>query len=297
MKIGITSESFNFLGLKRDQISSKLKKIGFDCYDYSLCGAWATPKPIFNESRETWVNYFKEERKMLEGEGMTVNQTHAIFRSDFDPDNMYFFTPMVIEELKREIEATAILGAKYIIIHPINIARKWVDKQLDFERNMTEFSKVAPILKEFGVKNAVENMFGWDPDTGRNCHTGCSTTEDMIRYLDGLNDRKAFCNCLDVGHMNIHNINPADTVRALGDRLEVLHVHDNNGTTDQHNPIGLGIIDWQDFAKSLQEIDYKGVFSMEVSSYKKYAKLGEKAIWKMVEFTYEGAKAVVDMIK
>lgn len=292
MKIGAMSSGFKFLNLSRKEISNKLRKIGYECYDYSLHGNWATPNEIFNQSRDGWVKHFKEERKIIEGEGMSVSQTHAIFRSDFDPDNKFFFTDMVLDQLKKEIEATAILGSKYIVIHPINIAIKWRDKQLDFERNMTEFAKVAPILKEFGVKNGVENMFSWDADTGRNCHTGCSTTEDMIRYHDGLNDRDAFCNCLDIGHMNIHAINPADSIRALGDRLQLLHVHDNNGISDQHNPIGLGIIDWDDVAKALKEIDYKGVFSLEIG-FSKFAKAGEKAVWKMIEYAYESAKNVI----
>jgi sugar phosphate isomerase/epimerase len=293
MKIGLLSSGLDNLNLSRKDVTKKLKSIGYDSYDYSLYGDWATPNKIFNQPREGWVNHFKEERKIIEGEGMNVNQTHAIFRSDFDPDNMYYFTPMVIDQLKKEIEATALLGAKYIVIHPINIANKWRNKELDFERNMTEFAKITPILKEFGVKNGVENMFTWDPESGRNCQTGCSTTEDMIRYLDGLNDRDAFCNCLDIGHMNIHQINPADTIRALGDRLEIIHAHDNNGNTDQHNPIGLGIIDWDDVVKALKEINYKGVFSLEVG-FNKYVKFGEEAVWKMVEYAYESAKNLIE---
>ena len=296
MKIGLMSSGLDAINLSRKELSKKLRKIGYDAYDYTIHYKWATPNPIFSESRDKWVNHFKEERKIIEGEGMCVAQTHATFRSDFDPDNIHYFTPMVIDQLKKEIEATAILGSKYIVVHPINIAVKWNNKQLDFERNMTEFTKLAPILKEFSVKNGVENMFTWDADSGRNCQTGCSTTEDMIRYLDGLNDREAFCNCLDIGHMNIHQINPADTIRALGDRLELIHAHDNNGNTDQHNPIGMGIIDWNDIASALKEINYKGVFSLEIG-FEKFVKAGEKAFWKMVEFAYESAKEVVDKIK
>lgn len=292
MKIGLMSSGLDGLKLSRKEVSKKLRKIGFEAYDYSIYYQWAKPNPIFSESRDCWIKHFKEERKIIEGEGMFVNQTHATYRSDFDPDNIHYFTPMVIDQLKKEIEATAILGSKYIVIHPINIAIKWKNKQLDFERNMTEFSKLTPTLKEFGVKNGVENMFSWDADTGRNCHTGCSTTEDMIRYLDGLNDRDAFCNCLDIGHMNIHSINPADTIRALGDRLELVHVHDNNGITDQHNPIGMGITDWDDVAKAFKEINYKGVFSLEIG-FDKYLKLGKDAVWKMVEYAYESAKSVI----
>ena len=104
MKTGITSETFDFLGLKRNQITEKLKKIGFDCYDYALCGEWATPKPIFSEPKEVWVNHYKEERKMIEGEGMAVNQTHATFRSDFDPDHLYELHLWLLTNLKGKLK-------------------------------------------------------------------------------------------------------------------------------------------------------------------------------------------------
>lgn len=297
MKIGINSELFNFLELPRDKISAKLNKIGFECYDYTLHGKWATPNQVFNQPREGWVKFFMEERKMLEGEGMSVSQTHAVYRSDFDSEQPYVFTQKVIDQLKREIEATVILGAKHIVIHPINMAIKWKNEKEDFECNMREFAKITPILKEFGVKNGVENMFGYDSDTGRNCHTGCSTTDDMIRYLDGLNDRDAYCNCLDIGHMNIHAINPADSIRTLKDRIEILHVHDNNGISDQHSPIGFGIIDWNDVASALKEINYKGVFSLELTNLKKYYNFGDNAFWSFVKYAYDSAKHVVDMIE
>lgn len=296
MKIGIISEVIFKHATSIKDACKKLKKIGYDGLDFSIFYEWATPNPIFSEPREKWVNHFKELRNIIEGEGLKVFQTHGTYRSDFDPDNMYYFTPMVVDQFAREIEATAILGSKYIVIHPINMAVLSKNKELDFERNMSEFSKLTPILKQFGVKNGVEDMFIWDNQCRFNTTTGCSTPDDMIRYIDGHNDRDAYCACLDTGHMLIHRIDPAAAVRKLGDRLELLHVHDNDGITDLHAPIGFGITYWDELIKALKEINYKGVFSLEVS-FGKYSKHGEKAFWNIVEYTYESAKNLLDSCK
>ena len=294
MRVGICQGSFNFLNLPIDKLTAKLKKIGFDCYDYGISGFWAC-NPIFNDNRDTWVKYFSNQRNMIEGEGMCVNQTHAVFPADFDKEQPFTFTQKVIDQLKREIEATAILGAKYIVIHPIKISFKHKDKEKDFHKNVEEFSKITPILQEFGIKNCMENLCFRDTLSNRFSQTGCSTPEDMLKYIDTLNKNcNNYCACLDVGHSNLIELNPADAVRKLKDKLEILHVNDNNGIHDQHKPIGMGIIDWKDFAKSLKEIDYQGVFSLEVSSFRNYYNLGEKTLWKMVEFCFESAKDLIE---
>lgn len=295
MRVGISLGSFNFLNFPIEKLTAKLKRIGFDCYDYGISGFRAC-NPIFNESRDTWVKHFSNQRKMIEGEGMCVNQTHAIFPADFDNEQPFTFTQEVIDQLRREIEATAILGAKYIVIHPLKISFKHKDKEKDFYKNVEEFSKITPILQEFGIKNCMENLCSRDALSNKFSQTGCSTPEDMIKYIDALNRNcNNYCACLDVGHSNLIELNPADAVRKLNDKLKILHVNDNNGILDQHKPIGMGIIDWKDFTKSLKEINYQGVFSLEVSSFKNYLNLGEKALWKMVEFCYESAKGLIEI--
>ena len=53
-------------------------------------------------------------------------------------------------------------------------------------------------------------------------------------------------------------------VRALGhERLHSLHVHDNDYRNDSHKIPYLGLIDWNEVAKALGEIDYDGVFTYE----------------------------------
>ena len=68
MKIGLMSSGLDAINLSRKEVSKKLRKIGYDAYDYTIHYKWATPNPIFSESRDKWVNHFKEERKIIEGE-------------------------------------------------------------------------------------------------------------------------------------------------------------------------------------------------------------------------------------
>ena len=52
-------------------------------------------------------------------------------------------------------------------------------------------------------------------------------------------------------------------MRALGSRLKVLHVHDNDGVSDRHAIPFSGVTDWEDFAVALKEVGFNGVLSLE----------------------------------
>ena len=49
-----------------------------------------------------------------------------------------------------------------------------------------------------------------------------------------------------------------------GDRLKTLHIHDNDGTADQHAIPFDGNIDMDRFISKLKELDYYGVLALEV---------------------------------
>jgi sugar phosphate isomerase/epimerase len=70
---------------------------------------------------------------------------------------------------------------------------------------------------------------------------------------------------LDVGHA--HAAGPG-TLPALleqfGDRLVHVHVHDNDGTADQHLPLGDGTLDVDGAARALRAQHYDGLVTIEV---------------------------------
>lgn len=94
----------------------------------------------------------------------------------------------------------------------------------------------------------------------------------MIDELNEAAGEELFGFCFDVGHANILGKNLYQAVVTLGDRLKILHIHDNDGISDLHTmPYtfmrswnGLST-DWDGFLRGLRDIHYTGVLSFETS--------------------------------
>ena len=55
----------------------------------------------------------------------------------------------------------------------------------------------------------------------------------------------------------------ADAVKTFGNKLKIMHVHDNSGRGDEHKHPYYGILDWKKYAAALRDIGFDGVFSLE----------------------------------
>ena len=68
---------------------------------------------------------------------------------------------------------------------------------------------------------------------------------------------------LDVGHAVIAGHNPLDYVHLLFDELFHVHLHDNHGETDEHLPLGQGVIDYVGLIQTLKQLGYQGAITLE----------------------------------
>jgi sugar phosphate isomerase/epimerase len=87
-------------------------------------------------------------------------------------------------------------------------------------------------------------------------------------YLDYVfacirSDRLGFC--FDSGHENYYS-KGADLLSKFGPKLMTLHLHDNNGSADQHQVPGEGSIDWTDLKRRLDRTEYAGPIALEVTN-------------------------------
>ncbi|MBQ2240531.1 MAG: sugar phosphate isomerase/epimerase, partial [Clostridia bacterium] len=110
-----------------------------------------------------------------------------------------------------------------------------------------------------GIKIAIENI-------GRVSIT--STPERLNKLFDTLND-PVFTVCFDVGHCLLQGVDPAEAIRAIGERLVdgCTHVHDNNGDRDTHTLPYYGKVEWESVMKALADIDYAGDLNYEASAF------------------------------
>ena len=232
-------------------------KAGFDAWDFSMFDMaiydWEEnkikdiPHPL-NQSQ--YLKFARELKRIGEAYGMVCNQSHAPFPTDRMP----------LDLLKRSLECTAEAGGSICVIHPNALANAEVNAEL--------YQSILPFAKDCGVKIATENMWDWKYGATTSCPAACSTSEDFVRHIDLVND-PYFVACLDIGHaeMKGSGSGAANMIRALGNRLQALHIHDNNLISDSHQiPFSMNV-DFAEIAKALKEIGYTGFLTLEANSY------------------------------
>jgi sugar phosphate isomerase/epimerase len=181
------------------------------------------------------------------------------------------------------------LGAKQIVVHPVQKVPYLGREEEMFEINMEFYSSLAPYAKNCGIKIALENMCQDRPVTRYICDDVCVDPREMNRYYDTLNDPEAFTVCLDLGHVALCGREPQDAIRTIGhDRLGSLHVQDVDYVHDLHTLPGCGRINWDEVCRALADIDYCGDFTLESDNFlQKYD----------VEFQPTATKFMADVCK
>ena len=247
-----------------EQCVRLFKTAGFTAMDFGLNDMAKDGSFFLNDN---WREEAKGIREIADRMGFPIVQTHApaSFKSDHYKDPA-LFESVVVARVCRSIEIAGIFGVKNIVVHPLQYLPYCDCAEQLFELNMNYYRRLIPVAQKAGVKIAVENMFQRDPRRKYILPSTCSRPEEMIRYHDTLNSEWITC-CLDLGHVGLPNqqLEAYDFVRALGsDRLQSLHVHDNNYQQDLHTLPYLGIMDWPEICKALGEINYQGDLTYEL---------------------------------
>ncbi len=268
MKIGVQSAPvMDQLGV--DQGFQLLKECGFSTVDYNIdhelpYGDIVNGRRtgIFYKSEREVVEFFAPIREAADRHGMGIHQVHA-------PFPCYVKDAAAQEDLMQalsmSIAAAHVLGAPHVIIHPAFLAyQEGLTPQQEWEMNKALYLGLAPALRKYKVTCCLENMF--TAHRGHLLASVCGDPHEAVHYLDELNNLaqdRLYAFCLDTGHALLSALDTARYVRILGDRLEALHVHDNDGQHDQHLNPYMGILDWEPFCRALGDIGYKGVLSFE----------------------------------
>ena len=69
---------------------------------------------------------------------------------------------------------------------------------------------------------------------------------------------------IDFGHANVSEYKIKDYIYTLKDYLIHTHISDNDGSCDQHKPIGFGNIDYKEIYSLMNEINYKELYCLEI---------------------------------
>ncbi len=235
-----------------------IAKAGFDAWDFSMFKMckydWSAKKLLDNDHPLAGKDYLSFARRLKQiglDNGIVCNQSHAPFPTS-NPDIRSF--------MKRAIECTAEAGGEICVIHP--------DNNKSPEKNAEMYNELLPFAKEHNVKIATENMWNWDDEKDESSFAACATSESFCKHIDIVND-PYFVACLDIGHAEMRGSGngAARLIRDLGNRLQALHIHDNDLWHDSHQiPFSMNI-DFDAVVMALKAIDYKGYFTLEADRY------------------------------
>jgi len=152
-----------------------------------------------------------------------------------------------VELVTNRIDMAASLGSDVIIMHVHSGRKDAQERGLSDAQLRRSLDALAPHAGKQNVRIAIENgLF------------------EVIRPL--LSDYPAdFLGlCYDSGHGNFaRRKSGLDELESIKDRLISVHLHDNDGKEDQHNPIFSGTVDWPRLARIMAASSYAKCVSME----------------------------------
>ncbi|MDX9978792.1 MAG: sugar phosphate isomerase/epimerase family protein [Lentisphaeria bacterium] len=155
-----------------------------------------------------------------------------------------------LELVRNRIRFAAELGGDVVIIHLPAVPENPADDPGFSARLHDSIESLFPELAACGVRLAFENMIR-DNFT----HIGSLLAEYPADRV-GL--------CYDSGHGNM-NPGALASLDALRERLIAVHLHDNDGQSDQHQPPFFGTVDWPALAGILAASSYRKPLSFEVA--------------------------------
>jgi len=231
-----------------------LRNLGYEAVDYS--GMCHEPdQGVFALSDAEFEAKILADRREIEEAGLEIFQTHGVWPYD---DTIPEQKDAKFRAMIRSIWGTALLGAKYMVIHPV-LPFGWSKSphhEKDVQDNIEYMKRLVPYAERYGVKIALENM--------PNPHVPCGRVEELAECVDAVNSEYLVA-CLDVGHSTALGYDAGEAVRILGKRLHCLHIHDNDGRRDLHSLPYHGVTNWKHFTDALREIGYNGTMSLETT--------------------------------
>ena len=226
-------------GYPAEQAAARLARLGYEGIDMGFDYWVFDGSPFLGNDYLDWAGRLK-----ASAEEAGISYTHAHAPGEADDD----------EWLSRSIEAASVLGARYLVVHPI-----WEDDNGHIINNKLKFIKVnaaairkwLPKAQECGVVLLSENIL-W----------GASSDPRIIAELVKKVDSEWFGWCYDTGHAYSSGYKE-DILEKCSVAPLSLHIQDNHGNGDEHLIPGDGTIDWDVFLASLKRVGYLGDCVME----------------------------------
>lgn len=180
-------------------------------------------------------------------------QIHAPM-SDVNVGSVY--EPMrtiAVKEIVTMIEVCHDMGIHLVTLHPGFVTGiAFLNKGMVVRQTKRSLAQLAPVAAEHSVELTVENM-----PCGINAT--CTTAEELV---DVANEAGLKI-CFDMGHAN--TAGQVDELLKHASLFRNVHLHNNDGSWDQHNAIDDGTADVEAVVSSIIRSGYEGNYIIEAT--------------------------------
>ncbi len=259
----------------------KLKAAGFSCCDFSLNMYLKNTdlyqhrvNAFFDASVNEMEDFFKPHKEAAKSNGIRIHQMHMPY-PNFIPDAAQEINDYLVREMApKSMKLCHYFDCKYIVIHGLKVKRFYGSEEAEWEKTEEFIDTIAPFAKEMGITICVENIYN---SAGNHIVEGpCCNASKAVERIDRINERyhaEVLGFCFDTGHANLVGIDFESFLYTLGERVKVLHIHDNDGMADLHQvPFTFTktrenkpSTDWEGFLRGLRSAKFDKVLSFETA--------------------------------
>lgn len=232
---------------------------GFRYADMSLGPFCFHPSsPVLKPGWEEWAD---DTVRLANRHGLTMLQAHCFLFNYLDRNSPDYrrYTDANLHLL----DVCARMGISYLVFHP-GTAHGHVSSRESLTGSREWLLPFVEKGEKLGVKICLENVFD-DISDQRIIRTYGSRPEELAELADSFG-KETVGICWDCGHAQVTRLCQSESLRILGNRVLVTHIHDNRGqyANDLHLPPFYGSLDWPDLMKGLNEIGYSGTLNFEI---------------------------------
>lgn len=264
MKISTSANHGIAAGLSLRESLATMKRAGFEGIDWALCGNIAEPEKLMTDA---WTDRVLEVAHIAREEGLELAQSHLPYgpgHVDNPGDgSAHAFGEVWLPRYEHALEACFKGGCTLAVVHPMYMLEGY---EQTVEANLYLIDSLLPLLRETGIRLAVENVFA-----RRNRKYIPAFVEEartIAAIIDGTNSPLVGA-CMDTGHANIFRFDISEYARSLGHRLIALHMNSNAGEDEHLIPYSASgwceRMDFGAFTKTLGEIGYCGWYNLEIT--------------------------------
>lgn len=208
---------FNNNKLEKDKLL-KIKEIGFDEFFAD----------IFDMGEDLSL---KDQCEFAKSIGLKCTMIHCLY---YEPDLHFFWEECargdkICDDYCNQIRKIKGLTENFVV--HLNADKNQSQSKVGLKR----IKQMLAVCEEIKVNLCIENLY----------------SETEIPYIFENINHKRLKICYDVGHQNFLTPN-FEILKNYHAYIEVLHLHDNHGISDEHLICGYGNINWASFAKDLK---------------------------------------------